>query len=63
VLFILADFLLLSCGALWLKIILNANFSKVFLIGFLPFIPGDILKASAAAFIYRKIRGRAEEIF
>ncbi len=63
VLFCLADLILLACGTLWLKAILGYPFTKSALVGFLPFIPGDLLKASAAAFIYYRLARRCKEIF
>lgn len=53
-----ADFVILLCGTLWLKIILNFSFSKAFLVGFLPFILGDLLKVFLATVVYNKIHSR-----
>ena len=53
-----ADLVLLSCGMLWLKVSLSCSLSRAFLLGFLPFIPGDILKVIFAAVIHRKLRLR-----
>ncbi len=61
--FCLGDFILLSCGVIWLKVILGYSLSKVLLIGFLPFIPGDLAKASAAAVVYLRVKNRLKEIF
>jgi len=61
--FCLADALLLSCGVLWLKIILGFSFHKIFIIGFLPFVVPDLLKAFIAAGIYLKFKTRLKEIF
>jgi len=63
ILFSLADFILLTCGTLWLKTILGYPFTKSMLIGFLPFIPGDLLKISAASVIYSRLARRCKEIF
>jgi biotin transport system substrate-specific component len=62
-LFFLADLLLLACGAVWLKVMLRCSFLKVFFIGFLPFVFGDLLKASFAAFLYLKLKPRLKAIF
>lgn len=62
-LFCIASAIILTCGVLWLKIILGFSLSKLMLIGFLPFVPGDMLKALFAAAIYMKLRGRLKEIF
>jgi len=59
----LGDLILLTCGIIWLKLLLGYSFTKVLLIGFIPFIPGDLLKALAAAAIYLKLKSRLAEIF
>lgn len=51
VLFIGALIILFS-GTLWLKIIIGLDFKKSFLIGFIPFLPGDILKVISASYFY-----------
>ena len=56
--FCLADFLLLLCGATWLKISLHLTWIKSFFIGFIPFLLGDILKASLAAVLFWKLKPR-----
>ena len=59
----LGDLILLSSGIIWLKLLLGYSFTKVLLIGFIPFIPGDLVKALAAAAIYLKLKSRLAEIF
>ena len=44
-----ASALILLCGTLWLGFLLKANPWHAFLMGFLPFVPGEIVKVSAAA--------------
>ncbi len=61
--FCLADLALLLCGTLWLKLIFGYSFGKLLLIGVVPFIPGDILKAMAATAIYLKLHSRVREVF
>jgi biotin transport system substrate-specific component len=61
--FCLGDFILLSCGVIWLKVILGYSLPKILLIGFLPFILGDLIKASAAALVYLRVKNRLKEIF
>ena len=56
--FCFADFLLLFCGATWLKISLRITWLESFFIGFVPFLIGDILKASLAAILFWKLRPR-----
>jgi biotin transporter BioY len=53
----------LASGALWLKLILGLSFTKAIILGIMPFIAGDMLKAAAATFIYGKLRSRIKEIF
>lgn len=62
-LFCAADFILLACGALWLKIILGVDLATAFLIGVMPFVPGDILKILAACIIFIKLAPRCRKIF
>ncbi len=63
ILFCLADFMLLFCGVIWLKFILGYSLMRTMIIGFIPFIPGDLLKAMAAALIYLRLKPRLKEIF
>jgi biotin transport system substrate-specific component len=58
VIFCFADFLLLFCGATWLKISLRLSWIESLFIGFAPFLIGDILKASLAAILFWKLRPR-----
>jgi len=61
--FCLADFLLLACGVVWLKFLFGYSFKKLLFIGFIPFIPGDLLKAFVAANLYLKLKSRLKEVF
>ncbi|MEI6631029.1 MAG: biotin transporter BioY [bacterium] len=56
------DLLLLGCGVIWLRLILAQPLSKTLLIGFIPFLPGDFLKALAASVVYLKLKTRIKEI-
>jgi len=58
-----ADLILLFCGTMWLRVVLGLNWPKLFLIGFLPFIPGDVIKVFACVLIYSKLCKRSREIF
>ncbi|MFH1458137.1 MAG: biotin transporter BioY [Candidatus Omnitrophota bacterium] len=58
-----ADIILLLCGTLWLKILFGYPLAKALMMGFLPFIPGDLLKALAATLIFMKLESRLREIF
>jgi len=58
-----ADLMILFCGTLWLKFIFGYPVTKLFLMGFLPFIPGDLLKAIVVTSLYLKFKSRLQEIF
>jgi biotin transport system substrate-specific component len=62
VLFI-ADLILLLSGVIWLKLIFGYTIVKLLFIGFIPFIPGDLLKALVAALLYLKLKSRVKELF
>ncbi len=55
-LFFVSGIVILLCGTLWLKVFLKLDTTTAFLLGFLPFLPGDTLKAAVAAVIRSKIR-------
>ena len=59
----LGDFVILCSGILWLKILIGYNVTKLLFIGFIPFIPGDLLKALVASTLYLKLKSRLKEIF
>lgn len=58
IIFCVGDFILLSCGVLWLKFIFGYSLSKLLFMGIMPFIPGDLVKAFIAAVIYLKLKDR-----
>lgn len=58
----IADSILLACGVLWLKFLFGYSLAKALFIGFIPFIPGDLLKAFAAAVLYLNLKTRLKEI-
>ena len=45
-----------ALGVPWLKAMTGMTWEKAFLVGMLPFLPGDALKAAAAVFLARAIR-------
>ena len=53
-----ADFIILFSGTLWLKLSLSCPTGQAFLLGFLPFVPGDILKVILATVVYSKVHAR-----
>ncbi len=61
--FCLADLLLLACGVIWLKFLFGYPFLKLLFLGFIPFIPGDLLKALFATALYLKLKSRLKEVF
>jgi biotin transport system substrate-specific component len=62
ILFAAAEAVVLFSGAVWLRVLTGFGPFKLFQIGVLPFVPGDILKAAAAAAVYKAIRPRLEKI-
>jgi biotin transport system substrate-specific component len=61
-LFIAADAVILCSGAIWLGVLTGYDPIKIVQIGVLPFVAGDLLKAGAAAAVYKSIRPRLEQI-
>lgn len=59
----IAEFALLACGVIWLKVLLGYPLTKVIYIGFLPFMFGDFLKIVTASTIYSKISHRLDKLF
>ncbi len=60
---VLGSLIILLLGAIHLALVLHLGIGKAFLLGILPFLPGDILKSFAAASIYCKLQDRAGHIF
>ena len=50
-------------GSLWLVIFLGKNIKMAFLLGILPFIPGDIIKLFLAGYLYKSHQSRFRSIF
>jgi biotin transport system substrate-specific component len=61
ILFAAADAIILWSGVAWLKILTGYDHSKLMQIGVFPFIPGDFLKAAAAAAAYKALRPRFDQ--
>jgi len=53
---ILSTIIIYICGILYLKIFVNKGFKDLLLIGVLPFIPGDIIKAIIAGYLAKSIK-------
>jgi biotin transport system substrate-specific component len=61
-LFVAAEAVILCSGAVWLGVLTGYDPIKLVQIGVLPFVPGDLLKAAAAAAVYKAIRPRLDKI-
>ncbi len=59
--FLCADFIILLSGMLWFKVALSCSLNQAFLLGFLPFVPGDLLKVTFATVVFNKIHLRIKE--
>lgn len=59
----LADLVLLGCGVIWLKFLFGYSLGKSLLVGLMPFLPGDVLKALIASGVYLGLRSRIKDIF
>jgi biotin transport system substrate-specific component len=62
ILFVCADAVILFSGIVWLKVLTGYDLVRLAQIGVLPFVPGDILKAAAAAAVYKAIRPRLDQV-
>jgi biotin transport system substrate-specific component len=47
----LGSLVILTCGALWLAALTHASLPSLFTLAVLPFLPGDVLKVAAAAWL------------
>ncbi|MDD5561519.1 MAG: biotin transporter BioY [Candidatus Omnitrophica bacterium] len=56
--FLCADFIILLSGMFWLKLSLSCTISQAFLLGFLPFVPGNLLKIIFATAVFNKVHSR-----
>lgn len=61
--FCIADVVLLASGALWLMFLLRCSLERAVWLGFMPFILGDLLKASCASALYLALHPRCKDIF
>lgn len=62
-LFCAGDLILLSLGVIWLKVLFGYSFTKLLFLGFIPFIPGDLIKVIAASLVYVRLDVRLREIY
>ena len=61
-LFVLAAFVILLCGSLWLKVSLSLPLGTAFRLGMAPFIAGDLFKACAACLVYWRFKKGLERV-
>lgn len=54
--FIIADSIILFCGALWLKMLLGVSLQKAIFMGVVPFIAGDLIKIFLAVALYKVLK-------
>lgn len=54
---------ILVSGAAWLVALLHISPARAFAVGILPFLPGDLIKLSLAALVFRGLQARARKIF
>lgn len=59
----LGDLILLASGVIWLKLLLGYPLTRLLFVGFIPFIPGDLLKALCASILYLRLKSRLKEVF
>lgn len=60
--FFLGSLVILVLGVLHLTVFYTKSLQQSFVIGFLPFIPGDLFKVVAATSIYRSYRALRERV-
>ncbi|MFA4933633.1 MAG: biotin transporter BioY [Candidatus Omnitrophota bacterium] len=60
--FLSADIIILASGMLWLKVSLSCSLSQAFLIGFFPFLLGNVFKIILAVIVYRSMHSRIKAI-
>lgn len=61
--FAFADIMLLACGTLWFKVITGYSWARSALMGFAPFVLGDMFKAAVATFLYLRLKSRVKGVF
>ena len=53
---VIGSLTLYACGVPWLKIVTQMSWSKTLLVGMIPFLIGDAIKASVAVILARSVR-------
>jgi biotin transport system substrate-specific component len=55
--------ILYGCGVLWLKVVTQMSWPKTLLVGVIPFLIGDAIKASVAVILARSVRPMLSRLF
>jgi biotin transport system substrate-specific component len=55
-----SSLLILSAGTIWLQFVLRVSWREAWIMGFYPFLLGDILKIALAGLTFPRILGRSE---
>jgi len=55
--------ILYGCGVLWLKVVTQMSWPKTLLVGVIPFLVGDAIKASVAVILARSVRPMLSRLF
>jgi biotin transport system substrate-specific component len=53
---ILGSLIIYGLGVPWLKAVTQMTWNKAWVIGLVPFLPGDVLKAAAAVILFRSLK-------
>ena len=53
---VIGSLTLYGCGVLWLKVVTQMSWPKTVLVGVIPFLIGDAIKASVAVILVRSVR-------
>jgi biotin transport system substrate-specific component len=56
----LSNLLILAAGTLWLQLVLRMPFREAMVLGFYPFLLGDILKIALVGLVFPPVLGRFE---
>jgi biotin transport system substrate-specific component len=53
---LLGSLIIYGLGIPWLKVITNMTWNKAWMVGMVPFLPGDALKAVTAVILFRSVK-------
>jgi biotin transport system substrate-specific component len=60
---VIGSLILYGCGVPWLKIVTQMSWPKALLVGMVPFLIGDAIKASVAVILARSVRPMLNRVF